>query len=55
MTSSRPARRFDWHNLAVRAASAIVLITGVVAVIWQGASPLGNAAFLLMLSLFSRK
>ena len=51
MTSSRPARRFDWHNLAVRAASAIVLITGVIAVLWQGQSPLGNAAVLLMLSL----
>ena len=51
MTSSRPARRFDWHNLAVRAASAVVLITGVIAVIWQGASPLGNTAFLMMLSL----
>ena len=51
MTSSRPGRRFDWHNLAVRAASAVVLIAGVVAVIWQGASPLGNAAFLIMLSL----
>ncbi len=52
MTSSRPARRFDWHNLAVRAASAIVLITGVIAVIWQSNNhPVGDAAFLIMLSL----
>ena len=29
MTSSRPARRFDWKNLGVRAASAAVLIPAV--------------------------
>jgi phosphatidate cytidylyltransferase len=50
MTSSRPVKRFDWKNLGVRAVSAMVLITGVVAIIWQGHSPLGDAAFLLMLA-----
>jgi phosphatidate cytidylyltransferase len=34
MTSSRPARRFDWRNLALRAASAAVLIPAVVAAIF---------------------
>ena len=52
MTSSRPARRFDWHNLAVRAASAAVLIAGVVGVIALGNRDVAaNGAFLLMLSL----
>jgi phosphatidate cytidylyltransferase len=30
MTSSRPARRFDWKNLGLRAISAVVLIAAVV-------------------------
>ncbi len=34
MTSSRPARRFDWKNLALRAASAAVLIPAVVGAIF---------------------
>ena len=34
MTSSRPARRFDWKNLALRAASAAVLIPAVVAAVF---------------------
>ena len=34
MTSSRPARRFDWQNLALRAASAAVLIPAVVGAIF---------------------
>jgi len=34
MTSSRPARRFDWQNLAIRAASAAVLIPAVVGAIF---------------------
>ena len=34
MTSSRPARRFDWQNLALRAASAAVLIPAVVAAVF---------------------
>jgi phosphatidate cytidylyltransferase len=36
MTSSRPARRFDWNNLAKRAASAAVLIPAVLASIFLG-------------------
>ena len=52
MTSSQPARRFDWHNLAVRAVSAVVLIAGVVGVVSQSNNhPLGDAAFLLMVTL----
>ena len=34
MTSSRPARRFDWKNLALRAASAAVLIPAVIGAIF---------------------
>ncbi len=36
MTSLRPARRFDWNNLAKRAASAAVLIPAVLAAIFLG-------------------
>ncbi len=36
MTSSPPARRFDWTNLGIRAASAVVLIPTVVAAVWFG-------------------
>ncbi len=36
MTSSRPARRFDWNNLAKRAASAAVLIPAVLGAIFLG-------------------
>lgn len=36
MTSSQPARRFDWSNLGVRAASAVVLIPAAVAAIYFG-------------------
>jgi phosphatidate cytidylyltransferase len=36
MTSSRPARRFDWNNLGIRAASAAVLIPAVLAAIFLG-------------------
>ncbi len=46
MTSSRPARRFDWSNLGVRVASATVLIPAVVAAVW-----FGGALFLLMVAL----
>ena len=31
MTSSQPVRRFDWNNLGIRAASAVVLIPAAVA------------------------
>lgn len=36
MTSSPPARRFDWSNLGVRAASAGVLIPAVIVALWFG-------------------
>jgi len=36
MTSSRPARRFDWNNLGIRAASAAVLIPAVLGSIFLG-------------------
>lgn len=45
MTSSRPARRFDWRNLGLRSASAAVLIPAVVVAIW-----LGGELFLLMVA-----
>jgi phosphatidate cytidylyltransferase len=45
MTSSRLARRFDWKNLGLRAASATVLIPAVLAAIW-----FGGWAFLLMIA-----
>lgn len=46
MTSSRPARRFDWSNLGIRVASAVVLIPAVVAAVWFGGAP-----FLVMVAL----
>lgn len=46
MTSSPPARRFDWSNLAIRAASATVLIPAVLGAIWYGGGP-----FLLMVAI----
>jgi phosphatidate cytidylyltransferase len=36
MTSSQPARRFDWSNLGLRAASAGVLIPAAVAAVYFG-------------------
>ena len=36
MTSSQPARRFDWTNLGVRAASAGVLIPAAIAAVYFG-------------------
>ena len=36
MTSLRPARRFDWNNLGIRAASAAVLIPAVLGAIFSG-------------------
>ena len=46
MTSSPPVRRFDWANLAIRAASATVLIPAVLGAIWYGGGP-----FLLMIAI----
>lgn len=45
MTSSPPARAFDWRNLAYRLASALVLIPAVLAAVWYGGGP-----FLLMVA-----
>jgi phosphatidate cytidylyltransferase len=39
MTSSPPAKRFDWSNLGLRAASAVVLAPAVVAAAWFGGWP----------------
>jgi len=36
MTSSQPARRFDWTNLGIRAASAAILIPAAVAAVYFG-------------------
>ncbi|HRD28387.1 MAG TPA: phosphatidate cytidylyltransferase [Caulobacter sp.] len=45
MTSSPPARRFDWNNLFVRVASASVLIPAVIVALW-----FGGWAWLLLVS-----
>lgn len=39
MTSSPPAKRFDWSNLGLRVASAVVLAPGIVAAAWFGGWP----------------
>jgi phosphatidate cytidylyltransferase len=39
MTSSPPAKRFDWSNLGLRVASAAVLAPGIVAAAWFGGWP----------------
>ncbi len=46
MTSSPPVRRFDWTNLALRIASAVVLVPAVLGAIWYGGGP-----FLLMMAI----
>jgi phosphatidate cytidylyltransferase len=46
MTSSPPAKRFDWSNLGLRAASAVVLAPAVVAAAWFGGWP-----YLVMISI----
>jgi len=59
MTSSRPARRFDWTNLGIRVASAAVLIPAVVFAILSGKlwippfqwlGPVGDWPFLMMVT-----
>lgn len=44
MTSSRPAKAFDWTNLRLRVLSAAVLAPSVVAIVW-----LGGWLYLLMI------
>lgn len=46
MTSSPPVRRFDWSNLLLRVASAVVLVPAVLGAIWYGGGP-----FLLLLAI----
>lgn len=46
LTSSRPAKPFDWQNLAYRLASAAVLIPAVLAAVWYGGGP-----FLMMIAI----
>ena len=46
MTSSPPARRFDWDNLGVRVVSAVVLVPVALAAIW-----FGGWAFLLLIAI----
>jgi len=46
MTSSPPARRFDWSNLGMRVASAAVLIPTVALALW-----FGNWPWLLMVAI----
>ncbi len=48
MTSSPPAKRFDWGNLRLRILSAVVLGPATVLVLWFGGWP-----FLLMLAIAS--
>ncbi|MDP1631877.1 MAG: phosphatidate cytidylyltransferase [Caulobacter sp.] len=45
MTSSPPARRFDWSNLVIRVVSASVLIPAVILALW-----FGGWAWLLLVS-----
>lgn len=45
MTPLPPAKRFDWSNLALRAASALVLAPAALAAVWWGGWP-----FLLLIS-----
>ena len=46
MTSTLPAKRFNWKNLGIRAATATVLIPAVVAVVW-----FGGPLFLLLVAI----
>lgn len=39
MTSSPPAKRFDWTNLGLRVASAVVLVPAALAAAWFGGWP----------------
>jgi phosphatidate cytidylyltransferase len=39
MTSSPPAKRFDWSNLGLRVASAVVLVPAALAAAWYGGWP----------------
>jgi phosphatidate cytidylyltransferase len=39
MTSSPPAKRFDWTNLGLRVASAVIIAPAVVAAAWFGGWP----------------
>jgi phosphatidate cytidylyltransferase len=45
MTPLPPAKQFDWSNLAIRAASALVLVPAAVGAVWWGGPP-----FLLLIA-----
>lgn len=45
MTPLPPAKHFDWSNLAIRAASALVLVPAAVGAVWWGGVP-----FLLLIA-----
>ncbi|MDP1874750.1 phosphatidate cytidylyltransferase [Phenylobacterium sp.] len=45
MTPLPPGKHFDWSNLAIRAASALVLVPAAVGAVWWGGLP-----FLLLIS-----
>jgi phosphatidate cytidylyltransferase len=47
-----PARRFDWANVAIRAASGLVLATIAVSAVWafRGPGPLWRAPFLVLIA-----
>lgn len=46
MTSSQPAKSFDWLNLGLRFLSAAVMVPAVIAAVWFGGGP-----FMLMLAI----
>jgi len=51
MTSSRPARRFDWSNLGLRTVSALVLAPLAALALWMGGIPfvlIATAAVVLL-------
>jgi len=52
MTSTPPAKRFDWKNLGIRAATATVLIPAVGAAVWFG-GPLFLAVVIVAVGLLS--
>ncbi len=52
MTSTPPAKRFDWKNLGIRAATATVLIPAVGAAVWFG-GPLFLAVVVIAVGLLS--
>ena len=50
MTSLPPARRFDWSNLGVRVASAVVLVPAVLGAVWFADLPGLRWMFLVLVA-----